>query len=237
MWTLVTGGAKHLGAAICLDLARQGRSVVVHYNHSHKEALEIVDQCVSLGGKAAAIQGSFSTMASTCHFVQRYLQQFPQTIALINNVGAYQTKSALNTTVEEWNELFQVNLHTPFILSRALIPSLMECRGQVINVGTSGLKTGAARTYASAYFLTKQGLWGLTLSLARELAPHGVRVNMVSPGQLDISVDLPKDLNQLPMHRTVHFSEVCRVIRFLLDPSSDSIMGQNIEVAGGVGLQ
>ena len=83
--------------------------------------------------------------------------------------------------------------------------------------------------------MTKQGLWMLTVSLAQELAPFGVRVNMVSPGYLDIAVDLPS-ANQLPMQRPGYSFEVARVISFLIDPKSQYITGQNVEVSGGFSL-
>lgn len=233
MWTLVTGGAKRLGAALCLSLAEKGRSIAVHYNQSEKEALEIVAQCQAIGSQAAAIQGDFGSVASVQDFVERYIKQFPETEALINNVGDYLVCSSLQTTVEDWLHLFQVNLHAPFILTQALTPSLIRNRGQIINIGVSGLHRHAANTYATAYTLTKQGLWGLTLAIARELAPQHVRANMVSPGELDISVDTH---SVLPMHRPAACREVCRVVNFLLDPESAYITGQNIEVAGGLGL-
>lgn len=232
MWTLVTGGAKRLGASLCLSLAEKGRPVVVHYRHSYKEAIEVVAQCKALGCQAETIQGDFKSVESVKEFITRYLQQFPETEVLINNVGDYLIGSALNTSIEDWTYLFQVNLHTPFMLTHALAPSLLRNKGQVINLGVSGLHRHTANIYRTAYALTKQGLWGLTLALARDWASQGVRVNMVSPGELDNSVDH----RPIPMQRPASCWEVCRVVNFLLDPESAYITGQNIEVAGGLGL-
>jgi NAD(P)-dependent dehydrogenase (short-subunit alcohol dehydrogenase family) len=235
-WTLVTGGAKRLGADLCYALAEKGYSVVIHYNKSQKEALAVVDKCKQLGGQAIAIQGDFSTLPSTLDFIQRYLTLYPETQHLINNVGNYLIKSACQTEIEEWMSLFQTNLHVPFILAKALIPKLIQYQGQIINIGMSGSDKQQGHTYATAYMTTKASLLMLTRSLALELASKGVRVNMVSPGYLDIAVDLPKDCNRLPMHRAGKCWEISRVVNFLLDPASAYITGQNIEVAGGVGL-
>lgn len=231
-WTLVTGGSKNLGAALCLSLAEKGRNVVVHYNHSQKEALEISEKCRKFGVCSKVIQGDFSTTENCMDFIDRYLQQFAETDVLINNVGEYVIGSTLQTSLENWMLLFQVNVHTPFMLTRALAPSLLRHQGQIINIGTCGLHKHAANTYATAYALTKQNLWGMTLALAREWAPHGVRVNMISPGELEVSIDH----HRLPMQRAATCLEVCRVVNFLLDPESEYITGQNIEVAGGLGL-
>lgn len=232
MWTLVTGGTKNLGAALCVALAEKGRNIVIHYRSSQSDALDIASRCRAFGSKAEVLQGDFSSVNGVEEFLARYLEKFSETEALINNVGNYWIGSALQTSKEEWMRLFQVNLHTPFMLAQAFTPSLIRNTGQIINIGTSGLHRQVANTYATAYHLSKRGLWDLTLSLARELASQGVRVNMVSPGQLETSVDHPK----IPMGRPASFLEVCRVVSFLLEPGSTYITGQNIEVAGGIGL-
>ena len=235
-WTLITGGAKGLGAQLCYTLAELKLPVAVHYNKSALEAFETVEKCRDLGGEAAAIQGDFSTTESTLDFLQRYQLEFADTKNLINNVGNYLIRSAVQTETNEWISLFQTNLHTPFILTKHLIPSLVRLKGHIINIGISGLETRQARTYSTAYTLAKECLLSLTRALAYELAPKGVKVNMISPGYLDISVQQPAPY-QLPMGRTATCGEVCRVLTFLLDPESAYLTGQNIEVAGGVGLK
>lgn len=235
-WTLVTGGAKRLGADICLTLAQAGYDIVVHYHRSQQEALQVVESCRQLGVKSALIQGDFSTIEETNHFVERYLERFPETENLINNVGNYLIKPTLETSLEEWLELFQTNLHTPFALITRLAHSIKRFQGHIINIGSSGINFIKANTDAAGYRITKMGLWMLTRSLAKELAPQGIKVNMVSPGYLDISVDLPDDLSCLPMRRAAKCQEISRVIVFMLDPKSEYMTGQNIEVAGGVGL-
>lgn len=232
MWILVTGGAKRLGAEICLSLADKGHSIVVHYNKSEEDALRVVEKCREKGVFAESIQGDFSSVSSVINFSNRYLERFPETVGLINNVGEYLISSALNTQIEDWIYVFQTNLHAPFIISKALIPSIMRLKGQIINIGVAGLNKHSANTYSTAYYLSKESLLGLTISMARELASHNVRVNMISPGILDISVDYCK----IPMNRVAQCEEVCRVVNFLLDPASEYITGQNIEIAGGLGL-
>jgi NAD(P)-dependent dehydrogenase (short-subunit alcohol dehydrogenase family) len=236
MRALVTGSAKRLGSAIAITLAKLKYSVVVHYRHSLQEAEQTAQQCRALGVDAELIQGDLSTPEQASVFAGRYLDQYSDTTLLVNNVGNYLTKSVENTSAEEWLSIFNLNLHAPFILTKALIPSLLRQHGQVINLGVCGLLTNKAPLYASAYMIAKHGLWDLTRSFARELAPQGVRVNMVSPGQLDISVDLLEKELRPPIGFPSTCEEVCRVIAFLVDPVNRSITGQNIEVAGGLGL-
>lgn len=235
-WALVTGGAKRLGAEICLHLAEKGYNVVIHYNHSQAEAMAVSEKCRRKGVLAEIIQGNFDNPASTLDFAKRYVYQFPDTRYLINNVGNYLVKSASQTEYEEWYSLFQSNLHAPFVLIRELIEGLKRTKGGIINIGIAGLNSIRADKYSTGYSCAKTALWVLTKSLALELAPYQVRVNMVSPGYLDISEDLPSDLSKLPMARTGTCSEVVEVIAFLLNDINAYITGQNIEIAGGVRL-
>ncbi|MBA3722814.1 MAG: SDR family oxidoreductase [Parachlamydiaceae bacterium] len=235
-WTLVTGGAKRLGADICINLASAGYDVVVHYNTSHSEAINTVEKCRSYGVQADLIQGDFSSLDGVLNFSERYLEQFGETENLINNVGNYIIKSALQTTTEEWMSLFQTNLNAPFILIKKLIPSIITHKGSIMNIGVVGAEHLHANLYSTVYLLTKMSLLALTRSLAKELAPEGIRVNMVSPGLLDISVDIEEFLNKTPMHKAASCEEVSRVVTFLLDRKNGYITGQNIEIAGGLGL-
>lgn len=236
MWTLVTGGAKNLGSKICLALAKEGKDVVVHYHSSQSEAEDVVEKCLSYGVSAKTLQGDFSSRESLKNFIDNYLKSFSNTRGLVNNVGNYIIKSALETTADDWHSLFQTNLHASFELTRALVPSLKSCKGNVINMGCVGVDSTKADTYATAYMITKQGLLMLTKSFARELAESGVRVNMVSPGHLNHSVDLPKDYTEIPVGRPATSTDLTRVVTFLMDEKSSYITGQNIDVAGGLRL-
>lgn len=235
-WTLVTGGGKRLGAEICLTLAKLGYPIVVHYNTSPEGAHAVVAKCREYGVEAEAIQGDFSTQESTEDFIIRYLKRFPDSANLINNVGIYLVRSGLKTSQKDWIHIFQTNFHAPCALIQALVPSITQTHGAIVNIGMVGIQQIGAKTYSTAYSASKQSLWMATRSFAAELAPSLVRVNMVSPGYLDISVDLPKDVKKLPMHRAGTCVEVARVVAFLLDNESNYITGQNIEVAGGFSL-
>lgn len=233
-WTLVTGGAKRLGAEICLGLAKKGYDVIVHYHTSAAEAAHVVEACRRSGVKAEKISGDFSSTASTERFAAECLHRFPDIANLINNVGSYQLETILQTSAVQWDTLFQTNLHAPFTLIKALAPSLIRAQGSIINIGVAGIGHVRSQAKAGPYGIAKAGLWMLTKTLARELAPEQVRVNMVSPGMLDISIDL--DAVALPMSRPGTTEEVTNAILFLLEPANRYITGQNIEVAGGYAL-
>lgn len=235
-WTLVTGGAKRLGAEICRTLARKGHSLVVHYRSSQKEAEEVADYCRSLGAEAETLQGDFVTGKSTEDFIERYLERFPETQFLVNNVGSYLTAPASETSIEEWEALFQCNTHAPFAIIKGLSKSLKHHEGAVVNLGIAGLESSRGDVYSTAYTCAKLSLLKLTRSFAREWAASQLRINMVSPGYLENAVDLPQNPASLPMRRPATLQEVASMIAYLLSSESRYITGQNIEIAGGVRL-
>lgn len=235
-WTLVTGGAKRIGAEICLNLAKQGYPILVHYNQSQKEAVDIRDQCRDFGVESEVIQGDFSSRQSTRDFIDRLTAQYTDIQNVIHNVGNYLITPVLSTAEWDWIDLFQTNLFAPMAITQAVIGSIKEKQGNIINLGITGIEHVPVDTYAPAYTATKLSLWMMTKTLAKELAPSGVRVNMVSPGYTTSSVDIPSDLCVLPMKRAATLHEIARVVAFLLDKESSYITGQNIEVAGGTRL-
>lgn len=225
---LITGAAQGLGKSCALELSKRGHPVVIHYRSSKKKAEEVAAQC-----NAPIIQGDFSTPASTQLFCEKYLEQFPNTSGLVNNVGNYFEGNISQTTENQWFDLFQTNLHAPFQLMKALLPALKKSQGCIVNIGTSGTRSLRANTYATAYTATKSTLAYLTASFAKELAPDHVRVNMVSPGFLEISQNMPESL---PMGRPATFEEAAKLVAFFFEKEAEYITGQNIEIAGAVAL-
>jgi NAD(P)-dependent dehydrogenase (short-subunit alcohol dehydrogenase family) len=234
-WALVTGAAQGLGAEICRTLAAKGHNVIVHYRAQKELAAQVVAECQQLGVKAEAIQGNFSTTAGTADFLQRYLAHFPETDVLINNVGEYLLTSPLEMAMNEWQDIFQANFFTPVALVQGLMGSLKKFQGSIVNIGVVGVQNVPRPFNSTAYRMTKLSLWGYTRSLAAEVAPSQVRVNMVSPGHLSNSVDLPA-AERLPMGRPASLAEAAQAVYFFVDPANRYITGQNLEVAGAFAL-
>lgn len=235
-WILVTGGAKGLGKEIAITLAEGGASVVIQYNKSCSEAEQLQVELNAKGFAIEIIQGSFDTEAETNDFIHRYSKNFPDTKHLVNNVGNYLIKPLIATTYWEMAALFQTNLYAPFLLIQGLLGAIEKNRGSIVNIGMSGLGMLKGDLNAAVYTMTKIALLSMTKSLARELAPRHVRVNMVSPGQLENAVDLPTTYEKFPMKRPGKLGEVANVVAFLLSDENEYITGQNIDVAGGLGL-
>jgi NAD(P)-dependent dehydrogenase (short-subunit alcohol dehydrogenase family) len=232
-WTLVTGGARRLGAAICRTLASQGKNIAIHYHTSEQEAHTLEVELTTLGVSAKKVQGDFSTLQSCEAFMTHYLSHFADTESLIYNVGPFQLDSPATASPQALEKLFHINTLVPLLLSQKLLPSLKRQKGHLIYIGMAGADQNCGYTHAFSYDLTKHALALLTRSFAKELASHGVRVNMVSPGYLEESIDIPKS-TPIPLGRVGCFTEVAEAVCYLL--SSHYITGQNLEVAGGVRL-
>jgi 3-oxoacyl-[acyl-carrier protein] reductase len=235
-WVLVTGGAKNLGREIALKLAQSGFSVIIHYRTSSIDAEKVADVCRSYHIEARTLQGDFSTLEQAKALALAAKKLTGGLFGIVNNVGSYFWKSALVTPIEDAEKLFTTNFFTPIALIQESIEDIKKEKGVIVNIGSSGLVRQKADTYAPFYHASKQALLYLTRSFAKELAPFHVRVNMVSPGKLEHSIDLHDMSHSLPFGRPVRSEEVADMVSYLFSEKSMSITGQNIEVAGGFGL-
>lgn len=235
-WTLVTGGAKGLGKEICLTLAKKGHNVLVHFRKSKEEAEAVAEECRKSGVLSKTVQADFSNPEGIQGLLDMARKQTWEIKFLINNVGNFFEGALSDTPVETWHSLFQTNLHAPFLLIRGLLPEIASQKGAVINIGSAGCNDLRGDAKYAAYSLTKRSLYFLTKSFAKEAAKDGVRVNMVSPGELENSVTLAGRREKLPFGRAGALREVAEVVSFLLLPENAYITGQNIEVAGGFAL-
>lgn len=226
-WVVVTGAPHGIGAATSRRLSSIGRSVIVHYHADQAGAEEVAKEC---GG--IAIGGDLSSLEGVTEFAKECLTR--PIAGLVSNVGPYLQKKLLQTTAEEVAHLFQTNLFAPMELVRHFSSSLIAHQGRVVHLGLSGLSPFRDDRRAAAYRLSKLALWGYTRAIAAELAPKGVTVNMVSPGQAEGSVDLGQV--SLPMGRPAAHEEIAlAAVQFFL-PEANYITGQNIEVSGGYAL-
>lgn len=235
MSILVTGASSPIGQEIAKALAKEGYDLVLQYFKNKKLCEELAQTCRSFSVQAKALFADFSSAKGIDQFLKHYLTHYPNTLGLINNASKYLLKSTLETSLEDFTAILKMNLEMPFTLCRALASSLKKKQGFIVHVGVAGLGACRADTYSSVYTLSKQGLYFLTKSLAKELAKDQVRVNMLSPGHLAHSIDLPA-LEKLPMQRFVTNEEFIKALLFLIDPKNASLSGHNLELSGAVRL-
>lgn len=232
---LVTGSCVRTGREIALALASRGWHVVVHGKPGASESAEATaDRCRNLGGLATVSLADISS-PDGCRALAASVPEGDLRL-VVHNVGIYPKGSAMDTDPDTLSRVLRTNLEAPWILSRLLVPR-MPPGSSIVSLGYVGLQALAGTRNATAYSVSKTGLLVLTRSLALELAPRGIRVNMVSPGQLENSVDLPPDISRrAPLGRAGSLRDVVNAVLWLASDEAGYVTGQDLDVAGGLML-
>jgi 3-oxoacyl-[acyl-carrier protein] reductase len=235
---LITGASSGIGAATAELFAGLGAKVAIGYNRNREGAEQLAKR---LAG-AAAIQADVGSSAETRKLVEATVNALGPVDILINNAGSLLERvPVLEISEELWDEVINLNLKSALICSQAVAPGMIERkRGAIINIVSIAGRNGGGPG-AGAYATAKGALITLTKALAKELAPHSVRVNAVSPGVIDTPFHevfstpemMQNFVRTIPMNRVGTSQEVANVIAFLASDAASYIAGETIEVNGG----
>jgi 3-oxoacyl-[acyl-carrier protein] reductase len=230
---LVTGGAKRTGRAIALALADAGADVVVHYRHSHAEALDVVAVIERGGRRALPLAADLDDGEATAAAFATAAERLGSLDILVNNASAIVWKSLGEMDVAEWHHGIDHTLHVTHHACRAALPWMRrQGFGRIVNIIDVDADSPLAVPMVTPYKIGKAGVLLLTRTLAVTEAPHGITVNGVSPGTLDNSQRKPP-LERIPAGRYGTADEIARAVLFLADPASGYVTGTNIKVSGG----
>lgn len=233
---VVTGGARRLGRHLCAVLARRGYAVVVLYRGSHGDAMTLVDAIEAQGGHARALAVDVSVEPQVRAVFEDIAAREGHVDLLVNNVGNYNPQHVTRLDPSVWDATIASNLSGAYYCCHHALHRLRD-EGSIINIGMAGLEGIRANEFGADYYVSKTGLLVLTRSLAAAYAGRRIRVNMVSPGQLENSIDLPPpdEIGRwVPLGRAGALEDVSHAVEFLLDASY--VTGANIDVAGGYRL-
>ncbi|MDP1569049.1 MAG: SDR family NAD(P)-dependent oxidoreductase [Vicinamibacterales bacterium] len=233
---VVTGGARRLGRHLCLRLAARGYDVVILYRRSDEAARALEQEIASTGRRARARAVDVGVEPQVAEAFAEIARAEGRVDLLVNNVGNYNPQPITRLTPAVWDATLAANLSGAYYCSFHALP-LMPAHGSIINIGMAGLEGIRANVRGADYYVSKTGLLSLTRSLAVAYADRHIRVNMVSPGQLDNSVDLPPPDQigeTVPLGRAGELQDVAQAVEYLLDASY--VTGANIDVAGGYRL-
>lgn len=238
---LITGAGRNIGRAIALKFASEGADVIVNARSNETEANAVADEVRALGRRALAVLADVSDSAQVRTMVATGLAEFGRIDVLISNAAIRPSKPFLEVTDEDWANVRGVVLDGAFYVTRAVVPSMIENQvGAIVYLTGDGAFGGAPdRSHVSA---AKLGLVGLARGLARDLGPHNIRVNIVSPGLVDttrLGTWYPDGFAQNPggpMKRLGTPDEIADSCLFLACGDSSFMTGQTLHVNGGTGF-
>lgn len=239
---LVTGGSSGIGAATARALADLGAEVAIGFHHNESGAEQVRQGIAGAGGRAITVQADVRRAGEIRAMVDRVSRDLGPIDILINNAGSLVKRLPIRDLTEEWwDDIMDLNLKSAVLCSQAAAPSMIERhKGAIVNVvsiaGRNGGGPGAG-PYASA----KGGLIAFTKSLAKEMAPHGVRVNAVSPGVIDTPFHevfstpemIANFVKGIPLGRVGTSEECAMAIAFLASDAAGYVVGETLEVNGG----
>ena len=237
---LVIGGTGGIGKATCLQLAKDGFDVAVHYHKNRELAEEIKGLITAHEKKAIVVNGDINDFGLVQKIVEKTIRRL-NTITVVVNCTTLNVPNIKFDDLE-WESIqehFDLNIKGPFNILKCVVPIMEERKyGKIINITTQYVDD--PKPELTHYIIAKSGIMGFTKALAIELAPKGIRLNLVSPGMTDtgLIVDVPEKVRlltaaQTPLRRLATSDDVAGAISFLASERSDYLTGETIRVNGG----
>jgi 3-oxoacyl-[acyl-carrier protein] reductase len=235
---LVTGGSGDIGAAICLELAKDDLHVFVHAHKNPDKAQTVVNKIHERGGSAEAISFDVTNHSQCEDMLTRLCKDTPVDV-VVNNAGISIDGPFAGLNYHDWHSVIDVSLHGFYNVTKPLLMPMIKSRrgGRIINItSVVGIMGNRGQTNYSA---AKGALHSATKSLALELATRKITVNAVAPGIIDGGMALGKFEQELitkivPMQRTGTVEEIAKTVSFLASEYTSYLTGQIISVNGGM---
>lgn len=245
---VVTGGSRGIGRGIALRLAEEGALVAVHYGSRRNAAEEVVQIIEERGGHAFAVGAGLESVAGVSQLIQTLDEELEKLTGsnqfdiLVNNAGIGTSKTLEDTTEDDFDEVFAVNVKAPFFLVQQSLPRLRD-EGRIIHI-SSGV-TRIAYPHIMAYNMTKGAINTFTLHLAKLLGPRGITVNAVLPGIVDTDVNAswlhtPEArkyaADMSAFGRIGEAADIADAVAFLASPDGRWVTAQLLDATGGAHL-
>ena len=236
---LVTGASRGIGRAIALALAKAGAQVIVHYGNAQKEADAVVKEIVAAGGRAQKVAADLSK-PDGAHELAKQVRSIvgDRLDILVANAGISKAASIEELTVDDFDQLFAVNVRAPYFLVQQLLPTM--CKGSTI-IFTSSLVARAVAGTLSAYAATKGAIDTLVKHFAAALGGRGIRVNAIAPGVVDTDMSnftkteegRERALSMQALKRLAVPEDIAGAVMFLASDDARWVTGETMRVDGG----
>ena len=234
---IVTGAARNIGRAIALSLASGGAKVAVSTRANIEQARGVVNEIKALGSEAEAFAADLAEPAQIERMVDAVLARFGRIDILVLNAAIREHAPFEKNTFEDWRRVLATDLDSAFVFTQACLPALKKSGGGCIITfaGVTALLGLSGRPHVAA---AKHGIVGLTKALAQDLSEFGIRVNCISPGQIDTSRapgnERPSRITQIPLGRKGTPFEIAGMVRSLCGPAGAYMTGQTLHINGGL---
>ncbi len=235
---LVTGATRGIGKQIADDLCFLNANLILTGTHPD-QVEQLNKEAIALGSKRQYFCVDLMKKDSTDGFIQA-LEAFPKIDGLVNNAGINRLNTIGNILSEDWDDMLEVNLTSPFRLMKFVSSKMITNQfGRIVNIAS--VFSRISKEKRAAYSATKFGLEGLTVGVSNDLARYNIMVNAVSPGfvltdltRKNLSEEEMVNLsNQVPARRLAEVADISNVVVFLLSELNSYLTGQNIVVDGG----
>lgn len=236
---LVTGSSRGIGKEVALLLAKEGAKVLT-CSRNLLQARAVSQDIEKLGGISLAFEVNVANFDQVQTLVKKNIDFFGKIDILVNNAGIAKDVILLRSKEEDWDEVIQINLKGTFNCTKAVAKHMVKQRyGKIVNISSVAGEMG--NVGQGNYSASKAGIIGFSKSIARELAPMGININVVAPGYIetDMTGRLPEDIkerlkNMIPMQRFGTPRDVAEMVLFLVSNRSSYITGQVFNVNGGM---
>lgn len=234
---LVTGAARNIGRAIALSLASGGANVAVNTRANVEQARGVVDEIKALGTDAEAYAADMAEPGEVQAMVEAVVKRFGRLDILVLNAAVREHVHFDEISYADWRRILATNLDSVFVATKACLPALKRSGDAriVTFAGVTALLGLKDRAHVAA---SKHGVVGLTKALAQDLAEFGIRVNCVSPGQIDTSRaaghETPNRSKDIPLGRKGTPFEIAGMVRSLCGPAGAYMTGQTLHINGGL---
>jgi 3-oxoacyl-[acyl-carrier protein] reductase len=234
---LVTGAARNIGRAIALSLATGGAKVAVNTRSNIEQARGVVDEIKALGSDAEAYAADVAEPAQVQAMVDAVIKRFGRLDILVLNAAVREHVHFDEISFDDWRRILATNLDSAFVFAKACLPALKQAGDAriVTFAGVTALLGLKDRAHVAA---SKHGIVGLTKALAQDLAQFGIRVNCISPGQIDTARapgrELQNRATDIPLGRRGTSFEIAGMVRSLCGPAGAYVTGQTLHINGGL---
>lgn len=245
-YAFVTGGSSGIGKAIVETFVENGAHVIFTYHQNESAANEIVQRLNTPEQRLIAVQMNILDPESVDKCLETVIKEFPQLQIVVNNAGILDSSYFLDTQTKEFNETIQANVTTPFIISQKLAKQMIDQKvnGSIILIGSFRGERPVSRLFA--YCTSKAALNSMTLMMAHELAPNGIRVNLIAPGGTmtamsrkiyDTEEKVRERGERVPLKRYGRPDDHAALAVYLASDASNWTTGTIIPVDGGESTQ